>query len=57
MNQRSPQAGGFLLITAIFVGTGIGVAKGEPSLGFVYGLGAGVVLALLVWLLDRRRTR
>lgn len=57
MNQRSPQAGGFLLIAAIFVGTGIGVARGEPSLGFVAGLAAGIALALLVWLLDRRRTR
>lgn len=56
MNQRSPQAGGFLLVTAIFVGTGIGVARGQPSLGFVYGLAAGLALALLVWLLDRRRT-
>ena len=55
MERRSPQAGGCLLIAAIFLGTGIGVAVGEPSLGFVLGLAAGVLLALAIWLIDRRR--
>jgi hypothetical protein len=55
MNQRSPQAGGCLLIAAIFLGTGIGIARGEPSIGFLAGLCAGVLLAVLVWLIDRSR--
>lgn len=55
MNGRSPQAGGCLLVAGIFLGTGIGVALREPSLGFVIGLAAGLALAILFWLLERRR--
>lgn len=55
MDQKSPQAGGCLLIAAIFLGTGIGIARGEPSIGFLVGLGVGVFLAVAVWLVDRNR--
>lgn len=55
MLKRSPAAGGFLLIVAIFAGIAWGIAQDEPSLGFLYGLGAGILIALAVWLIDRRR--
>jgi hypothetical protein len=48
-------AGGFLLAIALIVGVIAGMAKGEASMGFVWGLGAGLAMLLLVWLLDRRR--
>jgi len=48
-------AGGFILAIALIVGVIMGMTKGEPSIGFVWGLGAGLAGLLLVWLLDRRR--
>jgi hypothetical protein len=54
--RRNSRSGGVLLALAIVGGTGVGLAKGEPSIGFLAGCTAGAVLLLLVWLIDRRRT-
>ena len=48
------QAGGFLIAASTLIGTGIGVAFGQPSIGVLAGAGFGSGLALLVWLKDRR---
>jgi hypothetical protein len=48
------QAGGFILAATIIAGTVGGVIAGQSSIGFLVGAGAGVLLALLVWLVDRR---
>lgn len=53
--SRTPMAGGFLLAIALIVGVIAGAAKGEPSLGFVIGLGVGLAGLLAVWLMDQRR--
>ena len=53
--RTTPMAGGFLLAFALIVGVVVGMAKGEASLGFLWGLGVGVAGLLLVWLIDRRR--
>ena len=53
--QRSPTAGGFLILVAILVGFAIGVAIGNPVGGAILGTVAGVTLAIAVWLIDRRR--
>jgi uncharacterized membrane protein (UPF0136 family) len=50
-------AGGFLLAVSLLAGTIIGAGQGEASIGFVAGLGVGLVLLLAVWLIDRARTR
>lgn len=50
-----PRSGGILLALAIVTGAVVGTLRREPSIGFVAGLGAGLVLLALVWLLDRRR--
>jgi uncharacterized membrane protein (UPF0136 family) len=50
-------AGGFLLALSLVVGTVVGAGQGQASIGFVAGLGAGLVLLLAVWLIDRARTR
>jgi len=55
MQTRSTHAGGFLLILAIFAGFGGGIATGQLLLGSVFGLAAGIILAVIVWLIDRRR--
>ena len=53
--QGFPRAGGFLLAMSILLGPVIGSMFGEPSLGFLSGLGIGLLLLLIVWLSDRRR--
>ena len=48
------QAGGFILAASIIAGVVGGIVIGQPSIGFLVGGVAGVLLALLVWALDRR---
>ena len=53
--SRAPMAGGFLLALCILVGVVVGGLAGQPSLGFLGGVGAGALLAILIWLVDRNR--
>ena len=55
MPTRSPLAGGFFLILAIFAGFAIGVARGQASIGVLAGTAVGTAIALFIWWLDRRR--
>ena len=48
-------AGGSLLALSMVAGVVIGTLYGQPSIGFLVGLGAGALQLLLVFLLDRRR--
>jgi hypothetical protein len=48
------KGGGFILALSILAGAVAGVILRQPSIGLVVGLGVGVVLAVLVWVLDRR---
>lgn len=60
MDRKSPPApiaGGALLALSLIVGTVIGVRHGQPSLGFIIGLGVGIALVLVVALIDRARSR
>ncbi|HEY0625408.1 MAG TPA: hypothetical protein VGD10_01615 [Allosphingosinicella sp.] len=51
---RTPKSGGFLLAVAIIGGVVIGGLMGQPSIGFLAGVGVGLLALLAVWLLDRR---
>lgn len=53
-NNRS-RSGGAVLAACIIGGAAIGAGLGQPSIGFIAGTGIGLLLALLLWLLDRRR--
>ena len=55
MVQPNPVAGGFLLSLLILVGLVGGIVVGSPISGAVVGTAAGISVALLVWLLDRRK--
>lgn len=55
MHGRSTQAGGCLLALAVLGGVGFGIFRGQPTKGAVIGTGIGVLIALLIWLVDRRR--
>lgn len=55
MDIRSTNAGGCLLIAAILIGTVGGILGGQMMAGIFAGTAAGVALAIIVWLVDRRR--
>lgn len=55
MARRNPTAGGFFLILSILGGFAWGAMSGLPVHGAIIGTLIGIVLALGVWLLDRRR--
>jgi hypothetical protein len=52
---RNNQAGGFILAACIIGGTVAGAILHQPSIGFLIGLGAGILIALIIWLVDRSR--
>lgn len=54
-SKPAPIAGGALLALSLVVGTVIGVRQGQPSIGFLAGLGVGIALLLIVALIDRMR--
>ena len=51
----SAQAGGFFIFAGLMAGVVIGLIYDEPSMGMVGGLAAGIAVAVVVWLLDRRK--
>jgi hypothetical protein len=51
------RAGGCFLTLFILAGLPLGLAIGNPMKGILIGTGAGIVLALVTWLIDRRRRR
>ena len=55
MRTPTTRAGGLFLMLAIVAGTLWGVVAGQPMVGVLRGTGIGIVLALAIWLLDRRR--
>lgn len=55
MNARTTRAGGFFLTISILAGFAVGIATGNPMKGGLIGTAAGVILAVLLWLVDRRR--
>lgn len=57
MRTPSTQAGGLFLMLSILIGSVWGVVAGVPMVGVLRGTGVGIVLAVGVWLLDRRRAR
>ena len=55
MMRRTTHAGGFFLILAILAGFAWGAMSGLPVHGAMIGTAIGIILALLVWMIDRRR--
>ncbi len=52
---RTPAAGGFLIAVGAVVGAGVGLFLDQPTLGFLVGVGIGVVIAVGIWLVGRER--
>ena len=55
MNRRSTAAGGVFLFLGLLIGAIYGINAGQPMLWLLRGFGIGIGLALLLWILDRRR--
>lgn len=55
--RKGSEAAGSVLAISIIAGVVGGVVAGEPSIGFLVGTGAGLILVLLWWLRDRKRHR
>lgn len=54
-NSQPRLAGGIFIALGLLLGAIGGVALNEPSAGMMIGFGAGVSIALVVWLFDRKR--
>ena len=52
--KSGTQGGGAIIAGAIITGVIGGIIAGQPSIGFLAGAGAGVLIALLFWLRERR---
>lgn len=46
-------AGGIFIAVLPIVGAWIGGEKGQPVIGLLAGLAAGIIAALVVWAVDR----
>jgi hypothetical protein len=55
MAQRpETRSGGIFIAIGAFAGVFIGRSLGQPTLGFIGGLALGGLIALAMWLSDRR---
>ena len=55
MTPNSARSGGCFLAVCILGGTIAGVATGNPMKGVLIGTGAGIAVAVLLWLSDLGR--
>jgi hypothetical protein len=56
MRAPTTRAGGCFLTLCILAGFPLGLAIGNPMKGILIGTGAGIVIAVALWLIDRRRS-
>jgi hypothetical protein len=55
MQGSKARAGGCFLTICILAGFPLGLAIGNPMKGILIGTGAGILIAVVLWLIDRRR--
>ena len=55
MARHTTKAGGCFLTLCILAGFVVGLAMRDPLKGVLIGTAAGTVLALALWLVDRKR--
>ncbi len=55
-NNRPRRAGGIFVALGLLIGAILGVALDQPSAGLVIGMAIGSMIAVAVWLFDRKRS-
>ena len=53
--RKNPNGAGAIIALLILAGTIIGGLMGQPSIGLLTGTGTGVLIAVVLWLRDRRK--
>ncbi|QLC26704.1 hypothetical protein HFP57_17780 [Parasphingopyxis algicola] len=53
VKRKGRFGGGIFIAIGPFAGLALGAALGQPSIGLIGGIAAGVILALAMWLLTR----
>ena len=53
--ETQSSGGGIFIVIAILIGTIVGAISGQPSIGVIAGAATGTLIALVIWLRDRRR--
>jgi uncharacterized membrane protein YccC len=56
MQRPTTRAGGCFLTLCILAGFPLGLAIGNPLKGVLIGTAVGAALAVVIWLIDRRRS-
>lgn len=54
-NNQPRLAGGIFIAFGLLIGAIVGVALDQPSAGAVIGMAIGSLIALLIWIQDRKR--
>lgn len=54
-NKASSVGGGIFIAIGMLVGAIVGVAVNQPSAGMIIGLGSGIAVAVVIWLIDSKR--
>lgn len=54
-NAPGPRGAGGPIVLILIAGVVIGVAAGQPTIGFLAGLGVAIAVAILLWVSDRGR--
>ena len=55
-NNHPRLAGGIFVALGLLIGAILGVALDQPSAGLVIGMAVGSMIAVAVWLFDRKRS-
>lgn len=55
MQTKTKHAGGCFLVITILLGFLVGLSMRDPLGGSLVGTGIGIAIAMIVWLVDRRR--
>lgn len=55
--RNTTRAGGCFLTICILAGYPLGLAIGNPMKGILIGTGAGIAIAIALWLIDSRNKR
>ena len=48
-------SGGIFIVIGIAIGIAIGAVEGQPTIGVIGGALAGIAIAIVIWLRDRKR--